>query len=114
MSANGRFDLLQASVDIIQLSHSVSVNKNVKEWLWYFRGWVQWHAIAIVIAELGGNKNQQFVQSAWTVLDPILADWNRVYKAKRDEPAWELVNQWANPFFDLRHSLTFCPSVLGM
>ena len=92
MSAKERFGLLQASVDIIRLSHSVSVYKNVEDWLWYFRGWVQWHAIAIVIAELGCNKSQQFVNAAWAVLDPILADWDKVYKAKRDEPAWEHVN----------------------
>jgi hypothetical protein len=53
---------------------------------------VQWHSIAIVIAELGGNKNQQFVNAAWAVLDPILADWDNVYRAKRDEAAWVHVN----------------------
>ena len=53
---------------------------------------MQWHSIAIVIAELGGNKNQPFVNTAWTVLDPILADWDKVYRAKKDEPAWVHVN----------------------
>ena len=92
MSAAERFDLLQSSVNIIRLSHAVTVNPSIEDWKWYFRGWVQWHCIAIVIAELGGNKNQQFVNTAWAVLDPILEGWDKVYRAKKDEPAWEHVN----------------------
>ena len=92
MSVSERFELLQASVDIIRLSHTVAVNKKIDDWKWYFRGWVQWHSIAIVIAELGGNKNQNFVNAAWAVLDPMLMDWDNVYRVKKDEPAWEHVN----------------------
>ena len=60
--------------------------------MWYFRGWTQWHSIAIVIAELGCSTNKLFATSAWAVLDPILAHWDQVYKHKRDEPAWDHVN----------------------
>lgn len=92
MSANARFDLLQSSVDVIRLTHAVTAHKQVEDWKWYFRGWVQWHSIAIVIAELGGNQNRQFVNTAWAVLDPILDGWDKVYRIKKDEPAWEHVN----------------------
>lgn len=92
MTPQARHDLLRSSVEVIRIAHGVSSNKGIDDWLWYFRGWVQWHSIAIVIAELGGNKNQQFVNAAWTVLDPILADWDNVYRAKKDEAAWVHVN----------------------
>ncbi len=93
MPTKDRFNLLQGSVDILRLYQAVAKYKAVKQWAWYFRGWVQWHSIAIVVAELGHNKNQQFVNNAWRVLDPVLADWDRVFDAKRDEPAWEHVNK---------------------
>lgn len=92
MTPQARHDLLQSSVEIIRISHSLRPNKGIDDWVWYYRGWVQWHSIAIVIAELGGNKNQLFVNTAWAVLDPILLDWDQVYRAKRDEPAWTHVN----------------------
>lgn len=53
---------------------------------------MQWYCIAVVIAELGGNKDERFVEEAWKVLDPILEGWDRVYESKREEPAWEHVN----------------------
>lgn len=92
MTQQERHDLLRSSVGILRISHGVGTNKFIDDWLWYFRGWVQWHSIAIIIAELGGNQNQNFVNTAWAVLDPVLADWDKVYNAKKDEPAWIHVN----------------------
>lgn len=68
------------------------------------------HSIAIVLAELGGNNNQHFVNTAWAVLDPILADWNRVYHAKKDEPAWTHVNALIEKARHLRQQVPDTPS----
>lgn len=87
-----RMYLLQASVDIIQMTHVLAVDERISDWLWYFRGYVQWHCLAVVVAELGWNSNQSFSNSAWAVLDPMLSDWDVVYKSKKDEPAWDHVN----------------------
>lgn len=92
MPADERSTLLKASVDIIHLTHLLAIDDRVSDWQWYFRGYVQWHSIAIVVAELGWNDNAQFVDTAWQVLDPVLADWDAMYKMKRDEPAWDHVN----------------------
>lgn len=92
MSPRERFDILQASVDILRLTQAVEHYRHGDQWSWHFRGWIQWHAIGVIIAELGHNQNQQFVNNGWAVLDPILAQWDKVYRAKRDEPAWEHVN----------------------
>lgn len=92
MPMRDRMYLLQASVDIIQLTHVLAVDDRISDSLWYFRGYVQWHCLAVVVAELGWNANQAFSNSAWAVLDPMLSDWDAVYKSKRDDPAWEHVN----------------------
>ena len=105
MTPQARHDILQSSVEIIRISHSLRPHKGIDDWVWYFRGWVQWHSIAIVIAELGGNKNQHFVNTAWAVLDPILADWDQVYRAKRDEPAWTHVNALIEKARQMRRQL---------
>ncbi|KAK5119804.1 hypothetical protein LTR85_007130 [Meristemomyces frigidus] len=92
MSAQERLHLLQCSVHIIAFTHVLAIDDRIENWLWFFRGYVQWHSLAIVVAELGHSSNKQFAHSAWAVLDPILADWDRMYQSKKDEPAWEHVN----------------------
>lgn len=87
-----RLDLLQSSVSIIGLTHAIEGIKGAEQWLWYYRGWNQWHAAAIVISYLGWSTNKPFVDHAWSTLDPMLARWDKVYSLKRDEPAWDHVN----------------------
>lgn len=92
MPEEERSALLRASVGIIQFTHLLAIDDRVSDWQWYFRGYVQWHSIAIVVAELSWNTNTQFVDTAWQVMDPVLADWDAIYKTKRDEAAWDHVN----------------------
>lgn len=94
MPANERSALLKASVDVIQFTHVLAIDDRVSDWQWYFRGYVQWHSIAIVVSELSWNTNTQFVDFAWQVMDPVLADWDAIYKTKRGEPAWDHVNNF--------------------
>ena len=92
MSAAERFNLLQSSVDIIRFTNMIGQEPTADQWHWYFSHWTQWHSIAIVITELGWLKNKHFANNAWNVLDPILESWDKVYRVKRDEPAWDHVN----------------------
>lgn len=92
MSHEERMHLLQSSVTVISLTHMIAVESCVEQWHWFFRDYVQWHSLAIVVAELGRSTNKQFTTVAWAVLDPILADWDRLYGMKKDEPAWHHVN----------------------
>jgi len=92
MSPQERMYLLQSSVEIIQLSHRLATDERIIDLLWYFRGYVQWHCMAVVVAELGWNANQSFSNDAWTVVGPMLSSWDAVYKSKQDDPAWDHVN----------------------
>lgn len=92
MPADERLGVLQSSVRIISGTQLLSTEKRIEQWLWFYRGYTQWHAVALVVAELGHSENLQFSQGAWAVLDPILQNWNKMYQNKRDEPAWDHVN----------------------
>lgn len=92
MSQEARLDLLQSSVILIGNTLGISKSEKLGDWGWYFRGYMQWHAVAIVIAELGRSTNPAFANNAWAVLDPVLRTWDETYKQKRDEPAWDHVN----------------------
>lgn len=92
MPEGQRMKLLRASVGVIQTTHVLAIDERISDWVWYFRGYVQWHSLAIVVAELGCSSNIEFTDMAWQVLDPVLSDWDAIYKTKKDEPAWEHVN----------------------
>ncbi|KAK5736328.1 hypothetical protein LTR17_007492 [Elasticomyces elasticus] len=92
MSSQERARILQDSVAIISITHMLTVDRRVEKWHWFIRGYIQWHSLAIVVAELGRMKNKDFTISAWAVLDPILADWDRMYLNKKGEAAWDHVH----------------------
>ncbi|KAK4565869.1 hypothetical protein LTR86_003718 [Recurvomyces mirabilis] len=92
MSSLERSQILQSSVAIINITHRMVTDPRVEPWHWYGRGYVQWHSLAIVVAELGRIKDKAFASSAWAVLDPILADWDKLYSQRKEEPAWVHVN----------------------
>ncbi|USW51630.1 Putative zn(2)-C6 fungal-type DNA-binding domain-containing protein [Septoria linicola] len=92
MAEQDRMTLLHSSVDIINRTHVLAVDERISDWAWYFRGYVQWHSIAIVVAELGWNRDAKFVTMAWNVLDDILLKWDDLYRTKQDDPAWTKVN----------------------
>lgn len=88
-----RMTLLESSVDIIKRTHALAVDDRISDWVWYFRGYVQWHSLAIVVAELGWSRDEKFVTMAWNVLDDILGEWDSLYQTKKDDPAWTHVNE---------------------
>lgn len=92
MSEEARLDILQSSVMVIGSTVGLEQSNKLGDWGWYFRGYMQWHSVAIVIAELGRSTNPAFANNAWAVLDPVLRSWDQTYEEKRDEPAWDHVN----------------------
>lgn len=103
MPEEERMILLQAAVNIIQMTHSVANDERTADYSWYFRNYVQWHSLAIVVAELGWSTNLDFANNAWAVLDPVLEGWDRMYKTKRHEPAWQHVNTLIERARHIRH-----------
>ncbi|TKA83568.1 hypothetical protein B0A55_00377 [Friedmanniomyces simplex] len=105
MSSKERSRILQDSVAIISITHMIPVDRRLEKWQWFIRGYVQWHSLAIVVAELGRIKNKQFTHSAWVVLDPILTDWDRMYLNRKGEAAWDHVNALISRARQMRHDL---------
>ena len=91
-SPRARTTLLHSSVHLISATRAIAQSPRVADWSWYFRGYMQWHAVGTVIAELGRSRNESFRRQAWAVLDPVLRDWERVFEGKRGEESWEYVN----------------------
>lgn len=92
MTPEQRLDMLRSSVAIIRSTHTLHMHEHMADWLWFFRGFVQWHALAIVVAELAHSTSPRFARSAWAVLEPLLQFWEQVYETKHGDAPWDHVN----------------------
>jgi hypothetical protein len=97
-SPTKRYHLLRTSVEIIQYTYALASPSPSQsrgcaaEYNWFFRDFVQWHSLAIIIAELGQSRSEEFRDAAWEVLEPVLQGWDEVFEGNKADPAWGYVN----------------------
>lgn len=92
MPVTERMRMLRVSVDIIKGTHLAAHDDRTCDWGWFFRGYNQWHSLSIIIAELSWTQNQPAADEAWSILDVMLEDWDKIYERRRGESAWDHVN----------------------
>lgn len=89
MSINARNKVFCASIDTIQDSHALKVERRVEQWTWFFRSFVQWHALAYVMAELCHRTDSPDVDRAWKVLDQVLGDRYTINTGTKQSALWQ-------------------------
>jgi hypothetical protein len=62
------------SIKIVELRRNLEVEKT-KQWHWYIRTIVQWHAVAYLLSELCVREPDDSMTWAWNVLDSVFQDW---------------------------------------
>lgn len=89
MSSDARNKVFSASIDTIQDSHALKVERRVEQWTWFFRSFVQWHALAYVMAELCHRTGTPEVDRAWKVLDEVLGDKYTIKTGTKQSALWQ-------------------------
>lgn len=62
------------SIRIVEFRRNLEVEQT-KQWHWYIRTIVQWHAVAYLLSELCVREPDDNVTWAWNVLDAVFQDW---------------------------------------
>lgn len=62
-------EILRISVEIMEKAIKFSMDESVKPFIWISRIWVQWHALAIMIAELCVQVEGPVVERAWSIVN---------------------------------------------
>ncbi|THZ72897.1 hypothetical protein D6C85_04417 [Aureobasidium pullulans] len=81
--------LFSASIDTVQYSHALKFEPRIEKWAWFFRGFVQWHALAYVAAELGHRTGTSEVDRAWKVLNEVLENKHATTKGSDKSALWK-------------------------
>lgn len=67
--------LMLASVEILENAHRLEREPSVAHWHWFFSSWVQWHALAVALAELCLHNRGPLVERAWAIIDQVFEPW---------------------------------------
>lgn len=70
-----REQLLTTTVELLESAHSLEIEPATIQWRWYFDSWVQWHALAVALAELCVQNQGPLVQRAWAIIDEVFEPW---------------------------------------
>ena len=63
-------DILRLSVDVLERFHQLATDPAVSQFRWLSQTYVQWHALAVTIAELCVETEGPMVERAWVVVEP--------------------------------------------
>ena len=66
--------ILGLSVEILERAHQLNTDPAASPFRWLARTYVQWHALAVTIAELCTQTEGPEVERAWAILEPVFAE----------------------------------------
>ncbi|GAD92712.1 C6 transcription factor, putative [Paecilomyces variotii No. 5] len=67
--------LFATSIEVIEFARLMANNENTSKWSWLFRTYIQWHAIAFILAELCVRPPCPGVDRAWTAVNSVYREW---------------------------------------
>ncbi len=70
-----REQLLLVTLEIMEGARLLELEPVTAQWRWFFNSWVQWHALAVALAELCVQNQGPLVQRAWTIVDLVFEPW---------------------------------------
>ena len=70
-----RDTLLKTAVETLELANMLDTDPIGARFRWYFKTYVQWHALAATLAELCIQTKGPFVERAWRIVDLVFEDW---------------------------------------
>ena len=68
--------LLLISVEILEYAHLLDSEISAAKFKWLFKTYVQWHALAVVLAELCVQTQGEMVDRAWRIIDIVFEYWS--------------------------------------
>lgn len=67
--------LLLTTVEVMEYAHCLENEPMTAPYEWFLRSWVQWHALAVALAELCVQNQGALVQRAWNIIDTVFEPW---------------------------------------
>ena len=72
--------LFVTSIEVVEYARLLETEQSTAKWGWMFRTYVQWYALAYILAELCISTAGDIVDRAWRAVDGVFDCWESVRK----------------------------------
>ena len=81
--------LFTTSIDVVRRSRMLELHRSSNRWGWLFRTYIQWHAVAYLLAELCVRTKGPEVDEAWAVIDNVFDEWGGNVASEKKGMLWK-------------------------
>ena len=85
--------LLLTTVEVMECANRLENEPLTAQFEWYSKSWVQWHALAVALAELCVQNQGPVVQRAWNIIDTVFEPWAAHIADSRRGMLWRPVQK---------------------
>lgn len=85
--------LLLTTVELMELAHCLESEPMTAQYEWFLKSWVQWHALAVALAELCVQNQGPLVQRAWNIIDTVFEPWAAHIADSRQGMLWRPIQK---------------------
>ena len=94
--------ILDLAVNVLEKYHQLSTDPAASSFRWLSQTYVQWHALAVTIAELCVKTEGPAVERAWAVLVPVFKDVSQNVADSSEGMLWRPIKKLMNRAQGLR------------
>jgi hypothetical protein len=80
--------LFIAAIEIMEYSRLLETEGTTKKWGWLFHTYVQWHAIAYILNQIGARPNSELVERAYRCVAIVFREWDDAMKRSKNGTLW--------------------------
>lgn len=88
--------VLSNSVTFLELLEELETSKNTALWWWHLSTWIQWHALAVTLAELCTQTQGLLADRGWAIVDTILDKYSKRISDTKGSRLWRPIKKLYN------------------
>lgn len=85
--------MLRTAVSVMELSERMSQGPWAGRFTWWTDCYVQWHPLAVTLAELCVQRDASLVKRAWKIVDQVYPRWKETVADSSSGPLWRPIRK---------------------
>lgn len=85
--------MLRTAVSVMELSERMTQKPWASRFAWWTDCYVQWHPLAVTLAELCVQKEGELVERAWRIVEQVFPVWREMVADSPNGPLWRPIRK---------------------
>ncbi|KAI0188416.1 fungal-specific transcription factor domain-containing protein [Astrocystis sublimbata] len=113
MPVISRQSTLRLAVSIMELSGAIETGPYSDRFRWWSETYVQWHPLAVTLAELCSQTSGEIVDHAWEVVEDVFPRWGVIIADTKRGSLWRPIRKLYKKAKAAREAALTCMSAVG-